>query len=70
MKAKLIDNVLVYATNFEKIAGEWMSNPTDGMLTSEGFKDVVQNKVEVITELYTETETEILVNYVEANQEI
>ena len=37
MKAKIINNQLVYATNYE---GN-VSNPTDSYLTTLGFKDVI-----------------------------
>ena len=61
MKAKLINNQLQYATNFEKIGDNWVSNPTAEMMASEGFKDAVYQEVDIITQPYSETDTEVII---------
>lgn len=61
MKAKLQNNTLVYATNFEKIGKDWVSNPTNEMLASEGFKEVFYEEVDEVLQPYGETETNIIV---------
>ena len=65
MKAKLVDGVLIYATNYE---GN-ISNPTDEHLTALGFKDVTFKVQPIVTSMYylktvcTENETTIFVDY-------
>ena len=61
MKAKLINGQLVYESDFMKIGENWVSNPTDAMLVSEGYKEVVYQTTETIEEQFTETETQIIV---------
>ena len=65
MKAKLVDGVLKYATNYE---GN-ISNPTDEQLAALGFKDVTFKVQPIVTSMYylkriyTENETTIFVDY-------
>ena len=65
MKAKLVDGVLKYATNYE---GN-ISNPTDEQLTALGFKDVTFKVPQTVTSMYylktvyTENKTTIFVDY-------
>ena len=65
MKAKLVDGVLIYATNYE---GN-ISNPTDEQLTALGFKGVTFKVQPIVTSMYylktvyTENETTIFVDY-------
>ena len=65
MKAKLVNGVLIYATNYE---GN-ISNPTDEQLTALGFKDVTFKVQPIVTSMYylkriyTENETTIFVDY-------
>ena len=61
MKAKLTNGQLVYESDFMKIGENWVSNPTDAMLISEGYKEVVYQTTETISEQFTETETQIIV---------
>ena len=67
MKAKLINGQLKYATNFEKIGENWVSNPTDAQLTESGYKEIVYQEVDEVVNQYGETETEIIV-YVQKPQ--
>ena len=69
MKAILIKNELIFPTNFMLIGENWVSNPTDEQLTSEGFKNVTYQEVDEVIEPYAETETQIIVftqKYVES----
>ena len=65
MKAKLVNGVLIYATNYE---GN-ISNPTDEQLTALGFKDVTFKVQPIVSSMYylktvyTENETTIFVDY-------
>jgi len=61
MKVKLINNQITYPSNFMKIGENWVSNPTDEMLVSEGYKELVYQEVDVKTVDYEETENEIIV---------
>jgi len=61
MKAKLIDNELIYPTNFMKIGENWVSNPTEEMLTSLGYKEVRYQEIDVKTVDFEETDTEIII---------
>ena len=69
MKAKLINNQLQYASNFEKIGENWVSNPTNEQLTQVGFKELIYQEVDEVIEPYAENETQIVVfmqKYVES----
>jgi len=61
MKAKLIDNELIYPTNFMKIGENWVSNPTEEMLTSLGYKEVRYQEIDKKTVDFEETDTEIII---------
>ena len=61
MKAKLINGQLQYATNFEKIDDNWVSNPTDEQLKSAGYKTLTYKEVDEVIKQYEETATEIVV---------
>ena len=61
MKAKLTNGQLVYESDFMKIGENWVSNPTDALLVSEGYKEVVYQTTDAIEEQFTETETQIIV---------
>lgn len=60
MKARLINNQLQYASNFEKIGDNWVSNPTNEQLIEAGFKEVIFSEVEEVTELFSENDNEII----------
>ena len=69
MKAKLINNQLQYASNFEKIGENWVSNPTNEQLMQAGFKELIYQEVDEVIEPYAENETQIVVfmqKYVES----
>ena len=69
MKAKLINNQLQYASNFEKIGENWVSNPRDEQLIEAGFKELIYQEVDEVIEPYAENETQIVVfmqKYVES----
>ena len=59
--AKLINGQLHYATNFEKIGDNWVSNPTEKQLKSVGYKTLTYQEVDEVTNQYEETDTEIIV---------
>ena len=59
--AKLINGQLHYATNFEKIGDNWVSNPTEEQLESAGYKTLTHKEVDEVTNQYEETDTEIIV---------
>lgn len=61
MKAKLENGQLTYESDFMKIGENWVSNPTDAMLVSEGYKELVYQTTDTIEEQFTETETQIIV---------
>lgn len=61
MKAKIINNQLQYATNFEKIGENWVSNPTEEQLKSAGYKPLTYKEVDEVVKQYEETDTEIIV---------
>ena len=69
MKGKLINNSLTYPSNFMKIGENWVSNPTEEMLISEGFKEIVYQEVDVKKVDFEETETEIIVYNEKQNEE-
>ena len=59
--AKLINGQLQYATNFEKIGEDWVSNPTEEQLKSAGYKPLTYKEVDEVIKQYEETATEIVV---------
>lgn len=59
--AKLINGQLHYATNFEKIGSDWVSNPTEEQLKSAGYKTLTYKEVDEVVKQYEETDTEIIV---------
>lgn len=61
MKAKLINNTLIYATNYMQIGKNMVSNPFEAQLIAEGYKDVIYEEVDEVVEPYGETETNIIV---------
>ena len=70
--AKLINGQLHYATNFEKIGDNWVSNPTEEQLKAAGYKTLTYKEVDEIINQYEETETEIIVftqKYIPNNNE-
>ena len=61
--AKLINGQIHYATNFEKIGDNWVSNPTEEQLKEAGYKQLTYKEVDEVTNQYEETDTEIIVFY-------
>lgn len=61
MKAKLINGQIHYATNFEKIGDNWVSNPTEEQLIEAGFKTLTYKEVDEVINQFEETDTEIIV---------
>ena len=61
MKAKLINNQLQYASNFEKIGDNWVSNPTEEQLKAAGYKTLTYKEVDEVINQHEETDTEIIV---------
>ena len=59
--AKLINRQLHYATNFEKIGDNWVSNPTEEQLKEAGYKTLTYKEVDEVINQYEETDTEIIV---------
>ena len=59
--AKLINGQLHYATNFEKIGDNWVSNPTEEQLKAAGYKPLTYKEVDEVINQYEETDTEIIV---------
>lgn len=41
MKAKIINNQLTLASDWTKINNQWVSNPTDEQLSSDGYKEFI-----------------------------
>lgn len=60
-QAKLINGQINYSTNFEKIGGDWVSNPTEEQLKSAGYKPLTYKEVDEVVKQYCETDTEIIV---------
>ena len=61
MKAKLINGQIHYATNFEKIGNNWVTNPTEEQLKAAGYKTLTYQEVDEVINRYEETDTEIIV---------
>lgn len=61
MKAKIENGQLTYATNFEKIGNNWVSNPTEEQLKSAGYKTLTYQEVDEVINQYEETDTDIIV---------
>ena len=61
MKAKLTNGQLHYATNFEKVGENWVSNPTEEQLRAAGYKTLTYQEVDEVVNQYEETDTEIIV---------
>ena len=59
--AKLTNGQLTYATNFEKIGDNWVSNPTDKQLKSAGYKTLTYKEVDEVLNQFEETDTDIIV---------
>ena len=59
--SKLINGQIHYATNFEKIGDNWVSNPTEEQLKAAGYKTLTYKEVDEITNQFEETDTEIIV---------
>ena len=59
--AKLINGQLHYATNFEKIDDNCVSNPTEEQLKGAGYKPLTYKEVDEVINQYEETDTEIIV---------
>ena len=59
--AKLINGQLHYATNFEKVGDNWISNPTEEQLKAAGYKTLTYQEVDEVVNQYEETDTEIIV---------
>ena len=59
--AKLINGQLHYATNFEKIGDNWVSNPTEEQLKAAGHKPLTYKEVDEVINQYEETDKEIIV---------
>ena len=59
--AKLTNGQIHYATNFEKIGDNWVSNPTEEQLKSAGYKPLTYKEVDEVVKQYEETDTEIIV---------
>lgn len=60
-QAKLINGQIHYATNFEKIDDNWVSNPTEEQLKSAGYKTLTYKEVDEVINQYEETDSEIIV---------
>lgn len=54
--AKLINGQLHYATNFEKIEDNWVSNPTEEQLKMVGYKELIDELSDVTDISYEERE--------------
>ena len=69
-KAKIINNEIVYSSNFMFIEseGNWVTNPTDEQLKKEGYKELVYKEVEEVINNFEETEVEII-KYIKINIE-
>ena len=59
--AKLINGQLHYATNFEKIGDNLVSNPTEEQLKAAGYKPLTYQEVDEVINQFKETYTEIIV---------
>ena len=59
--SKLINGQVHYATNFEKIGDNWVSNPTEEQLKTAGYKQLTYQEVDKVINQYEETDTEIIV---------
>ena len=58
--AKLINGQLHYATNFEKVGDNWVSNPTEEQLKLAGYKPLTYKEVDEVINQFEETDTEII----------
>ncbi len=57
---KLINNQIVEASNFMTIKGQFVSNPKESQLKSEGFKPLREIYVDEVINEYEELEDEII----------
>lgn len=62
MKAKLINNVLEYPTEFMfiKSEGNWVSNPTDEQLSKDGYKEVIEEYDDISEIIFVENNINII----------
>ena len=58
--AKLINGQIHYATNFEKIGDNWVSNPTEEQLKAAGYKTLTYQEVDEVINQFEETDTDII----------
>lgn len=58
--AKLINGQIYYATNFEKVGDNWVSNPTEEQLKEVEYKPLTYKEVDEVVKQYEETDTEII----------